>query len=318
MTSSCDQCHRTYAWLPATWNHIGVAPGTCAQSGCHVQGSNQYFMSTSTHTYNLSRTSACDNCHNFVSWTPRHIPQTKTCSGCHNDVDAKGPLSFTGHMPIPAISNCTDCHAVTTVASPSWAGGVYRHVGVIPGSCANAGCHLAGSNRFTVQSHVYTPQNYSIMMTTPACDSCHTTSNWTPRHITPTGTCNSCHDNAQAKGPASYARHTAVGTTSCTDCHSTTTITSATWAGALDAKPANHIPYNASALCSNCHPTPTTWVTGASLHAYVSGICKDCHNSSPVYLGNMTRKTLGNHEKSTTSQDCISCHARQYTRWNSP
>src|SRR5437899_5723283 len=32
-TASCDTCHRTTAWKPATFSHAGVVPGTCAT--CH-------------------------------------------------------------------------------------------------------------------------------------------------------------------------------------------------------------------------------------------------------------------------------------------
>jgi hypothetical protein len=207
-TKSCDQCHRSFTWFQASWNHVGVVPGSCATpgNGCHVQGENQYYRSTSTHVLTYMRTNNCDDCHNFVSWTPRHMPPTQLCKDCHNNTDAKGTSAYTGHTAITASQNCTDCH-------------------------------------------------------------------------------------------------------------STTTIYSASWAGALGAKPSNHIPYIAAAQCINCHPTPSTWLTGATLHAYVSATCKDCHNSSPVYLGNMQRVTLGSHHSSSASQDCISCHTKSYTRW---
>src|SRR3546814_9191663 len=32
-TASCDQCHRTIAWTPATFNHSGVTVGGC--NTCH-------------------------------------------------------------------------------------------------------------------------------------------------------------------------------------------------------------------------------------------------------------------------------------------
>ena len=42
-TDSCDHCHRTYAFIPASWNHIGVLPGSCENAGCHVAGSGNRF-----------------------------------------------------------------------------------------------------------------------------------------------------------------------------------------------------------------------------------------------------------------------------------
>lgn len=207
-TDSCDHCHRSYAFLPASWNHIGVIPGSCDNAGCHVQGSNQYYRSTSTHVYTYMRNNKCDDCHTFFSWTPRHIAPTKLCNGCHNDTDAKGPNSFSGHAVIGATQNCTDCH-------------------------------------------------------------------------------------------------------------STTTINSVSWAGALGAKPTNHIPYNAGAFCINCHPTPSTWVTGATLHAYVTSYtCNNCHQTGAQIC---TGTCLGNIQTSNHqgSQTCNSggCHS-SYTTWN--
>jgi hypothetical protein len=328
LTGSCDNCHRTYAFLPATWNHVGVLPGTCANAGCHVQGSNQYYREKHVYSYGLMRTNNCDDCHNFVTWTPRHIAQTKLCSGCHNDVDAKGPLSFTGHMTIPAGVDCQACHASTTTASTSWVGGGYNHAaaGVIlgAGTCSTgSGCHGTGStNRFTAASHIYSPKTYTLMMTTPGCDSCHLSfSIWTPpTHITPTGTCNSCHDDVQAKGPASYAGHTTVGTTVCTLCHTKTTASqSSAWAGASGGAPAGH---TYTGTCTNCHPTSGTTYTGATLHAQFGGAtCASCHLTKGLtYTLNNPIQTKNHNQP----KDCAAsgCHApggnvgSAYTQWN--
>jgi RNase P subunit RPR2 len=83
--------------------------------------------------------------------------------------------------------------------------------------------------------------------------------------------------------------------------------------------PSNHIPYN-SVPCTTCHVVDfVAKVDTTTLHNNVSSVCKTCHDtSSPLYLGGMTRVTLGNHQRSTTAQDCTSCHSRSFTRWNSP
>ncbi len=326
-TASCDNCHRTYAWLPASWNHQGVLPGTCDNAGCHVQGSNQYYRSTATHTLTLMRANKCDDCHNFLSWTPTHIAPTKLCSGCHNDIDAKGILAFKPgpHVPVPATTNCTDCHASTTTASSSWIGGKYNHqaAGVTPGSCSNAGCHIAGANRFTAQSHKYSPQNFTLMMTTPACDSCHSgyITFMTPTHIAVMGTCSSCHDNVKAKGPASYPGHVAVNG-DCQGCHTSTVANqSSTWAGAIGAEPSWHSNFS-NHTCSNCHLTGGAFAPSATIHSYVAApTCVTCHaTGSNITLKTLTiqQRTIGSHEGSRAGQDCISCHARQYTVWNKP
>jgi hypothetical protein len=86
--------------------------------------------------------------------------------------------------------------------------------------------------------------------------------------------------------------------------------------------PSNHLPFTSGTTCNTCHTSSTVTVTGITLHNYLSTSCKTCHNStSPVYAWTKnapTRKTLGNHEKSTTAQDCTSCHSTSKTKWNSP
>jgi hypothetical protein len=128
--------------------------------------------------------------------------------------------------------------------------------------------------------------------------------------------CSSCHNGTKATGIAQFAGHTAIGTNDCNACHTTT----ATWSGATGAMPSNHIQFTAGTTCNICHTTSTTTVKGAALHTYLSSSCKTCHDSkSPVYAWTKSppdRKTLGNHEKSTTAQDCTSCHTRVFTKWS--
>ena len=69
-----------------------------------------------------------------------------------------------------------------------------------------------------------------------------------------------CHDGSNA--PGKDAAHIAT-TDDCITCHTSTV----SWLGAIGAMPANHIPFNAGVMCTTCHPTPTTWITGAALHA---------------------------------------------------
>jgi len=72
-TASCDNCHRTTGWIPATMNHSGVASGTC--STCH-NGTTAKGKS-STH---ISTTASCDVCHQTAGWIPATIsaPSTST------------------------------------------------------------------------------------------------------------------------------------------------------------------------------------------------------------------------------------------------
>ena len=90
-----------------------------------------------------------------------------------------------------------------------------------------------------------------------SCDSCHTASAWKPAlrvdHNHVTGTCNSCHDGAQAPG-----------------------------------KPASHIP--TTAQCGDCHST-LAWLPAAFDHAGVTSGCRTCHDgttASGPSTGHMT------------------------------
>lgn len=204
-TDSCDHCHRTYAWTPASWNHIGVVPGTCDSAGCHVSGANQYFRSGATHTRTGMATYACDDCHNFFTWNPAH----------------------------------------------------FKH---------NRG-----------------------------------------------GTCSSCHLNGAVAAGQPTSHNSFIGwPTDCSECH-TSTIS---WLGALGAKPANHIPYNAGVACTSCH-SGTAVRTGATLHAFVTSYtCNNCHQrNAQICVG----ACLGNIQTSSHkgSQTCNSggCHS-SYTTWN--
>lgn len=253
-TKSCDSCHRTSAFLPSSWNHTGVLPGSCTDPGCHGSGAPG---KPDSHTTIPKATFKCDDCHGFVGWLPgkfKHNHPGASCVSCHDSVNAPGKTG--SHTRTGMLTyNCDDCHASVV----SWLPAIYKHT-------------AASSN----------------------------------------GRCDGCHNNAIAA--STPPGHIAIGTDDCGQCHTST----ATWLGALGGKPANHIPYNSVVTCSACH-TGNSVATGATLHENkVSSTCKTCHNSSPVYLGSMRRVTLGNHHKSTTSQDCTSCHAKQYNNWNEP
>ena len=309
----CETCHfNTSTFYDARFNHANATRGSCQT--CHNGRLSN--SKPSTHSTGNKATHSCDDCHRSVTWLPatwnHEASAVGRCSTCHiSDPEVSPPnRKPAGHSATIAKNTfeCDSCHNFL-----GWYPNKYKHTRV---DCLN--CHDGVTAIGKTGSHT------RIGMATYICSDCHTTAAWLPakyNHSNPgDGTCKGCHDNVTAMGTASYAGHAAIGTADCRECHSTTTVNSPSWAGALGAKPSNHIPYNAGVTCSTCHPTPTTWVTGNALHSYVSGVCKDCHNSSPVYLGRMTRKTIGSHEGSKTTQDCISsgCHARQFTRWNNP
>lgn len=299
-TAACETCHVG-----------GIFKGTPRNcDGCHALG--RRVVATPKSTSHLVTDAPCESCHfntaTFLGARYNHSSaRPGDCTSCHNGRIASGkPNSH--NIGKKATDSCDHCHRSSTFFPASW-----NHTGVVPGSCKNAGCHDA-SNQYNTSAAIRTTgkthNNFSYT-SSQSCDVCHSVIIWRPaRHMPLTGTCSGCHDGAGAEGKISG--HIAT-TDECSQCHTSTY----SWLPALGAKPANHIPYNAGVQCSSCHIGGTV-ATGATLHAYVSPTCKTCHNSSPVYLGRMTRKTLGSHEGSSTSQDCTDCHARQYNGWNKP
>jgi len=192
-TESCDSCHRSFAWTPASWNHNGTVPGSCATAGCHVSGSNQYFMPNSHNTaiQYTTRTKAsfgiaCDSCHNYTYWyqAPFKHNVAGACDGCHT----KKP----GHIAIALNADCSACHRTR---SNGWLPASV-HTGNEAGICRT--CHAT-----TPQPSSHTAAEYVSL----SCDACHKSqTTWTgasghidlvPPHVP---TCRSCHNNRQHDG----------------------------------------------------------------------------------------------------------------------
>ncbi|MBI4808453.1 MAG: cytochrome c3 family protein [Nitrosomonadales bacterium] len=296
-TAACETCHVG-----------GVFKGTERNcDGCHALG--KRVVATPKSTSHIVTDAPCDTCHfntsTFLGARFNHgTAQPGKCSTCHNGrlTMTKPPSHNTGSK---ATESCDKCHRTY-----AWLPATWNHTGA--GSCDQAGCHLAGSNTYFRGSG---PSHIRTGMLTYACTDCHNYFGWSPaRYKHNTGAaCSSCHNGTIAVGKS--GGHVAT-TDECSQCHTST----ASWLGALGAKPANHILYNGGVQCSSCH-TGGGIVTGATLHAYVSPVCKTCHDSGSAVttiLGVTGRKRLGNHEGSNTSQDCTSCHARQYNQWNNP
>lgn len=290
-TAACETCHVG-----------GVFKGTPRNcDGCHAVG--KRVVATPKSNSHIVTDAPCESCHfntsTFLGARYNHgtaLPEQ--CRNCHNGRIASGkPASHNSGKK--ATDSCDHCHRTSAFLPASW-----NHVGVAPGTCTT--CHNGSAAIGKPGTHT------TIAKATYQCDECHSFIGWNParyKHNT-SALCSSCHNGTVVAGKP--GNHVAT-TDECNQCH-TTTIS---WLPALGAKPANHIPYNAGTLCSSCHAGGGV-VTGAALHAHVSAICKTCHNKPTPYLGRMDTKTLGSHEGSSTSQDCISCHAMQYNKWNNP
>ncbi len=310
-TTPCETCHVG-----------GVFKGTPRNcDGCHAPG--RRVVATPKNTSHIVTDAPCDSCHfntyTFLGAKYNHgTALPGQCLSCHNGRIAAGRPS-THNAGFMLTNSCDNCHRTYAFLPASW-----NHVGVTPGTCENAGCHVAGSGNRYYRSVATLPlgathMTFTLTATKP-CDTCHNFVRWTPAmHMPTTGRCDSCHVGGQAQGTP--AGHATVGTEDCSGCHFQSL---GSWLPALGGKPANHIPYDATATsCHTCHTTtggPS--IHGPALHAYLTGVaggCATCH----IKPGNTTypwgQQAKSSHDGSSGS-NCTGCHehtvAAGYVRWN--
>jgi hypothetical protein len=174
LSKSCDSCHRTFAWLPASWNHFG---NTAKCVTCHVTGGEgAAFTKIVNGTYQeqfahgaANNAIDCESCHrNYSTWygaTYDHAGAGTVCSSCHNSVRATGTAQKSGHVATNG-AECSQCHTSTA----TWLGAL----GAAPSnhSLLNTAsgclvCHPGGASSHATGStlHAYT--------NAPGCYSCH-------------------------------------------------------------------------------------------------------------------------------------------------
>jgi len=253
--ASCDSCHKTTAWKPATgaMDHSNVKPGTCAT--CH-NGS----LATGKSTAHIATPASCDSCHKTTGWKPATtlvdhsnvLPGT--CASCHNGTSATG--KNTAH--IATTSSCDTCHK-TTGWKPATG---MNHSNVVKGTCAT--CH---------NGTLATGKSSAHISTAASCDTCHQTTAWKPAtgnhsNATP-GTCATCHNGTLATGKS--AAHIST-TASCDTCHQKTG-----WK--LPTGTAMDHSNVVKGTCASCHNG--TFAAGkTSMHTYTTASCDTCHKST--------------------------------------
>ncbi len=175
---SCDSCHRTYAWLPASWNHYS---DRSACTRCHVTGGdgaafvrNSAMAGTTPEAYGHRYTSApnCESCHNnYFSWYGAvfdHAGASAVCSTCHGTavgggISATGKSNTTVHQQ--TTDECSVCHKTTR----TWAGALgakpNNHI-VYNTGAACAACHNGTAIISNNAVHTYV---------STSCKTCHNT-----------------------------------------------------------------------------------------------------------------------------------------------
>jgi hypothetical protein len=292
---TCQQCHNTSAWQPATFDHNSVGfpltnahadpPRVCLD--CHINNS-----------YNLT-TTACVSCHlaNYQgAKNPDHVAGgfSQTCQQCHN-TSAWQPATFDHNSVGFALTNahadppriCLDCH-------------ISNNYNLTTTACAS--CHLKDYNAAT------SPVNHAQLGFPTTCQSCHDTVAWTNgkfdhsttgfpltnAHADPPRVCLDCHINNNYN----------LTSTACATCH---------LSNFQGAKNPNHVAGGFSQTCQQCHNTsawqPATFdhtTVGFPLtnaHADPPRVCLDCHINN-------------NYNLTTTA--CASCHLKDYNTATAP
>ena len=257
--TTCETCHTTAAWHPASFDHDALWPlvgahATVACESCHAGG---VYANTPR---------SCEGCHLAAfqaSTQPNHVALglSTACESCHS-VAAWRPASFTVHdqyWPLVAKHTavaCTACHID----------------GVFTGTArACEGCHMANYAATTQPDH-------EALAIPTACGACHTEAGWRPadfnahdqfwpiegKHLAVA--CESCHANSVFTGTPR----------ACEGCHM------ADYTATTDP---DHAALGLSTACGGCHTAADWKPAGFTAHDQFWPIegqhkdvaCESCH-----------------------------------------
>ncbi len=306
--AACNACHTSpdYAVMPTLAAIHANAPSTTGNCAlCH--GANAASFAIPAANFSI------------VGLPSNHLPTSASCEACH-----VGPGSSVAVLPVGdgakfsgslmnhagITSGCANCHV--PAGAPASFAGVTRIVGMPPTSPAGAGAHIPSS---TTCESCHLPNTPASPVPASATATAPGTGFGTPAptgvaiHAGVTGGCNACHDSglvwmgvgaypispaalvpgASYKGFQTRPR-AAAGTFNvadpahplagdCSQCHASTVAFSG-----ID-KPANHIPFAASAQCNSCHTASDYAVmpTLANIHANAPSTtsnCAQCHGAA--------------------------------------
>ncbi|HLP98475.1 MAG TPA: cytochrome c3 family protein [Sideroxyarcus sp.] len=161
-TKSCDSCHRSTSWLPASWNHTSAAAcSSCHVSSPEVSAPNRKPVGHAAPA--LKGTLECDSCHNYSGWYPNRFKHNTgaACTSCHDGVLATGKPA--GH--VATTDECNQCHYTAVAWVPALGGKPANHIPYNAGVACTS-CHVGLG---TV--NVTTLHTYSVASST--CATCH-------------------------------------------------------------------------------------------------------------------------------------------------
>ena len=191
---SCDACHRTTAWLPASFAHTPaqLAGKTCVS--CH-NGT----TATGKPALHIPTSEACSTCHRTGgTWVPVITPYAHTgvttgsCTNCHvNSYPGMSYKPLANHVPTTA--SCDACHTKTSWSALT----VFNHVGATSCQTCHSGMYVGVKGK-------------------------HTTHIPTTLAGLPGNECSLCHVGTSSFATVSRMNHGSIQT-NCKTCHASTT-----------------------------------------------------------------------------------------------
>ncbi len=281
---TCEDCHTTSAWTPASFDHDGqyfpIYTGKHAQEwasciDCHnVPSDYSVFTCIDCHEHNKPD---MDDAHSEVNG---YIYASAECFACHPNGEKVGAFNHSNsNFPLTGAHttiDCQDCHQTGYAGTPL--------------ECF--ACHETVFNATT------NPNHQALALSTD-CESCHSTEpNWEPaqfpqhdqvfellgRHLEISNDCDACHNGDYNNTPST-----------CYECHTD---------AYNNATNPEHAPAGISTLCEDCHNS-TAWVPSTFDHAATGFELAGAH---------LTIQCSSCHEGTTTGlqSDCFSCHQDEY------
>ena len=304
-SATCDTCHTMAGFAGTRFNHVTVAPGSCAS--CHNGN-----RAAGKPTGHIATTLSCDQCHVTSAFAParRFDHQAlggnyTTCASCHDGRVATGRPA--NHIVTPDPTKCGTCHVASTQNGfTTFAGGQMDHSGIANG-CATCHGPTVTPNSFAGISNIVV-----MPPTSPAGPN---------SHIPSATTCETCHlatvpggliaANAPRNPPGSgfaFPAPTAVqihsGVTSgCSNCHEA----SAVWMG-VNAYPISPTTVVLDALYTGFQTRPRaaagTFNVADAAHP-TTGDCSQCHFSTLAFTA---KDKPANHIPTSATAQCTACH----------
>ena len=242
--------------------------------------------------------------------------------GSKSKADSAGVLSFSWDVlqrPSKSVAAVVDAKKANASFTPDIAGRYLLRLTVTKGSEMSTAQVVISTAAVPVTGgtnphggHVKPPTH---ILSTDACLSCHTSSNWVPvlavDHTQVKGPCADCHNGVVTVGKTA---HHILATNRCEACHSTSSFTpfvtvdhtevmgscAACHNGIIArGKPLSHIA--SSDACENCHLTTAFKPVLLVSHDQLTGSCISCHDGV-IVMGKSPKHVA-------TTDSCEACHA---------